>query len=304
MKKIILAILIFSFFTINTSFALRIAPPVVKLEYKIQNRIENIFNNIEKKISTKSITSKEAVYDKIILKIQSLYNKYPNLSWKSLDIIKYIEDKAIEKKNLLKVWEDFIIKDVFDWIYEEDKVIDATISEWVYILWNIDAKISFIEYSDIECPFCARLHNNWTVEDILEKYDWKVNFIFKHFPLAFHKKALTLANAAECAWEQWWSAKYYEFISSAFTNTSKLYWEYFISDLVNELWINKTKFDSCLKSEKYNDKISKQMKEGSEIWVTWTPWNVIMNNETWEYKLVPWAYPTSHFVEVIDEMLK
>ena len=67
-----------------------------------------------------------------------------------------------------------------------------------YVHGDIYADITLIEYSDLECPFCARLHNAGTINDIREKYGDRLNFIYKHFPLAFHPDAENLSHAVEC----------------------------------------------------------------------------------------------------------
>jgi protein-disulfide isomerase len=59
-----------------------------------------------------------------------------------------------------------------------------------FIKGNTDAKITWIEYSDLECPYCAKLHNSGTPEDLREKYGDKMNQIFQSFPLEFHDNAL------------------------------------------------------------------------------------------------------------------
>jgi len=58
-----------------------------------------------------------------------------------------------------------------------------------YINGNKDAKITWLEYSDLECPYCAKLHNSGTPEELIEKYGDDLNIIFNHFPLSFHKNA-------------------------------------------------------------------------------------------------------------------
>jgi hypothetical protein len=37
--------------------------------------------------------------------------------------------------------------------------------------------------------------------------------------------------------------------------------------------------------------------------ITWTPWNILVNNETLEYATLSWAYPISYFIEAIDTLL-
>src|SRR5262245_42203534 len=64
-----------------------------------------------------------------------------------------------------------------------------------------DAKVTIVEYSDFQCPFCKRGYD--TIEtQVLKEYGGKVKFYFKNFPLNFHPWAEPAAVAAECAKEQ------------------------------------------------------------------------------------------------------
>jgi len=51
-----------------------------------------------------------------------------------------------------------------------DKKVLAEIKENSYLKGNKDAKITWLEYSDLECPFCAKLHNSGTPEELVKKY--------------------------------------------------------------------------------------------------------------------------------------
>ena len=63
-----------------------------------------------------------------------------------------------------------------------------------------DAPVTIVEFSDFQCPYCTRGAN--TVEEIMKKYDGDVRFVFKHFPLDFHKWAKAASIAAHCAGNQ------------------------------------------------------------------------------------------------------
>ena len=47
-----------------------------------------------------------------------------------------------------------------------------------------NGKITFVEFSDFECPYCSRFKSS--VDQVMEKYSDDVTLVFKHFPLSFH----------------------------------------------------------------------------------------------------------------------
>ena len=65
---------------------------------------------------------------------------------------------------------------------------------------NPDGSVLIVEFSDFQCPYCARGAD--TVEQILEKYGEDVRFVFKHFPLGFHPWAKPASIATHCAGKQ------------------------------------------------------------------------------------------------------
>jgi len=171
--------------------------------------------------------------------------------------------------------------------------------EGTYILWNPDAEISFVEYSDLECPFCAKLHAAGTIDQILESYEGKVNFIFKHFPLPSHRNAQQLAEVTECAGELGGNEAYYKAVESIFSKNGN------ISNLPQDLWIDTAKLQACLSSSKYTDKVQSNAREGSTLFgITGTPGNVLINNKTGEWDKLPWAYPYESFQLKIDALLQ
>ncbi|MCY4204308.1 MAG: thioredoxin domain-containing protein [Bacteroidetes bacterium] len=63
-----------------------------------------------------------------------------------------------------------------------------------------DAPITIYEFSDFQCPYCARASS--VVEKVLEKYPEDVRFVYLHFPLDIHDWAKRAAIAADCASRQ------------------------------------------------------------------------------------------------------
>ena len=74
-----------------------------------------------------------------------------------------------------------------------------------------DAKVTIIESSDFQCPFCGRVVP--TMKQLLEQYPNDVRVIFKHNPLGFHKRAMPAAKAAMAAHAQ---GKFWEYHDKLF----------------------------------------------------------------------------------------
>ena len=80
-----------------------------------------------------------------------------------------------------------------------------------------DASVTVVEFSEYQCPFCARVSP--TLKQLSEKYGTKVRFVFKDFPLPNHQQAPKAAEAAHCAGDQ---GKYWELHDRLFTNQQQL----------------------------------------------------------------------------------
>lgn len=189
------------------------------------------------------------------------------------------------------------------WFMTLDKDTLNKIKSSTYISGNKDAKISWLEYSDLECPFCAKLHNSDVPSKMKETYWDKVNKYFNHFPLEFHKNAIPGAMITECTAEQKWAEAFYSLIEKAYKD-EKSDKDYLIAEAV-KLWADKAKLESCVKEEKYSKKITEQQSMwASTFGITWTPGSILVNNETWEFEVISWAYPFESFKSIVDSLLK
>lgn len=203
----------------------------------------------------------------------------------------------------LEIWstyDPFIIRSE-KWYKIIEKSIIEDIKNNSFIKWNLNAKISLIIYSDLECPYCAKLHNDWTTKKLEEKYWNNLNIIYNHFPLYFHSNALTAAEILECSAIQKWSDSFYKLIEIAFENKNSN--KEFLIDESVKLWVNKDELNKCIENSKFEEKINTQMQKWTDIfWINWTPGSVIINNETLEYEILWWAYPIDNFIEIIENI--
>ena len=188
------------------------------------------------------------------------------------------------------------------------EVAKKVTQEGTYILGNPDAEISFVEYSDLECPFCQRLHKSGTIDQVLENYDGKVNFIFKQFPLDFHPQAPMEAEAALCVWSLAGGEMFYSFIDEVFDKSKangRSFTKETISELGETIGVDKNKLLTCIESGDFKAEAQRQMTEWSTLFgITGTPGNVLINNKTGDWDKLPGAYPYESFKQKIDGLLE
>jgi protein-disulfide isomerase len=128
-----------------------------------------------------------------------------------------------------------------------------------------DAKVTIVEFSDFECPFCSRAAD--VSHKVKEKYGTKVRFVFRQFPLSFHKSAHGAAEASLAANAQ---GKFWEFHDKLFANQQKLD-RASLEGYAKELGMNVANFKKALDSKEFADDVDAEMKLGEEVAVQGTP---------------------------------
>lgn len=171
-----------------------------------------------------------------------------------------------------------------------------------HIRGNANAKVTLIEYSDLECPYCKSFHP--TMQQVIAKYGKDVRWVFRHFPLdSIHSQARPEAMAAECASEQ---GKFWEFIDKVYEVTpgnngldlTKL------ADYAKEVGVkNISKFQSCVDSKKYADRVQRDTLSGEAGGVRGTP-NTIIVGPKGETTVVAGAEPFSSVEAKLQQYLK
>jgi len=160
------------------------------------------------------------------------------------------------------------------------------------------AKVTVVEYSDFECPFCARAYTD-AVAGIKSSYsDEDVAMVYRHFPLtSIHHQAQKAAEASECAGEQ---GKFIEMHDMLFEQGVSGSVESF-KQYASTLGLDTTKFNSCLDTGKYAKEIQDDLKEGSSQGVQGTPGFLIIVDG--KGTIISGAQPFTVFKQAIDAAL-
>ena len=139
-----------------------------------------------------------------------------------------------------------------------------------------DAKVTIVEYSDFQCPFCKRGKD--LLPGILKEYDGKIKVSFKQFPLRNHNWAMSAAIASECVYQQGGNDKFWQFHDKLFDNQKSINLKNskeMFDKYAKEVGIDTKKFDACLDSPEVKATVEKQMKEAASIGVQSTPTFVV-----------------------------
>jgi protein-disulfide isomerase len=189
---------------------------------------------------------------------------------------------------------------------EEEPVEPLSAEQWETLLsdpsiekGNKDALVTVVEFTDYQCPFCAR-HFTETNGLIQQEYveTGKVRYIMRDLPLPFHPNAQAAAEAARCAGD---GGKYWEMQTELFENQSE--W----SEVTNttevfegyaaKVGLSGGSFGECMSSGKYSQAVSDDLTLANQVGANGTPTFFINGN------ILVGAQPVDAFRAMIDAEL-
>ncbi len=133
-----------------------------------------------------------------------------------------------------------------------------------------DAKVTIVEFADMQCPACASTHP--AVNQILKQYEGKIRYVFRHYPLVQHQNAEIAAIAVEAAGRQ---NKFWEMQDKLFATQTQ--WEnetdptLKFTALAKELNLDTAKLTADLKDTSIKDKLNRDVADGNTVGVMGTP---------------------------------
>jgi protein-disulfide isomerase len=171
----------------------------------------------------------------------------------------------------------------------------------VSMLGDKNAPITIVEYTDYQCPFCQRFHLS-AYPEIKKNYidTGKVRFFSKDLPLDFHPNALRAAQSARCAGEQ---GKFWEIREMMSANPDKLDMGH-IMGFATELKLDTQKFQDCVNSDKYKERVQADVAEAMKVGANGTPAFIVgkSTGNGVDGELVVGAMPFAMFDQKIKEV--
>jgi protein-disulfide isomerase len=159
-------------------------------------------------------------------------------------------------------------------------------------LGSASAPVTIVEFSDFQCPFCQRVAP--TLKQVQKTYGDKVRIVWKDFPLTqIHPEAFKAGEAAHCAGEQ---GKFWEYHDRLFANQQALQPDS-LKKYAADAGLDAAKFNACVDTSKYGDRVREGVAQGSRLGVNSTP-TLYVNG-----RMMSGAQPYEAIAAVIDEEL-
>lgn len=285
----------------------------IRFQKEYQTITQNLFREfVDKKLLEIAAKEKNTDIDSVLLigyaprkiteeEIESLYSQYKDQLKNSSKeeakarIVQFLEgqDRSNYQRNqyatiVQKYKVELNFKEIPDLRMEVDEAGNPAL--------GVDAKnarITVVEFSDFECPFCQRSQE--VSRRLREAYNGKIRWVFRDFPLEFHQNAVPAHVAANCSISQ---GKYWEVFQKFFENTGNLT-KARIRDVVQSVGMDMAKFEACTSDqEKIVTEIRKDIQDGKKLGVSGTPAFFINGI------FVSGAQPYEEFEQIIEKELK
>jgi protein-disulfide isomerase len=165
---------------------------------------------------------------------------------------------------------------------------------------SVSAPVTIVEFGDLQCPMCARLHD-FLESDLLPKYGDKVRIVYKEFPLVMiHDWTLTASVACQCAY-QINPGAYVPLRSMIYKNQASIN-AMNVRDLMlsygEQAGLDRLRFAACIDSKATLPHVEADFKEGQAVGVSSTP-TCFVNGKM----VVGFTSPDAYY-KMVDETLR
>jgi len=189
-------------------------------------------------------------------------------------------------------------------LLERESLAEEKVPNDARIFGDLRARFTLVEFSDLECPFCKRLHP--TLREVVSKSSGAVNWQWRHMPLSFHNPAASNgAHAAECYAEQKGNRGFWAFLTKWFDD-SRMNGSGVpdMDEFVADMGADVPQFQQCMSSGKYKGRIEEQAAMGAKIGATGTPATVVIDNLTGEKEFIAGARNSQEYVQIMNRMIQ
>lgn len=139
-----------------------------------------------------------------------------------------------------------------------------------FVYGNRDAEVVIFEYSDIDCPFCKRVHP--TIKQVVDESNGTVAWVYRQFPIEqLHPQAPFKAAASECVGQLAGNDAFWNYLDSLIAGGP--------TDDYTKYGVSRADFDACVESPKTAAAIEADMQRSVAAGGGGTPFSIVATKE-------------------------
>lgn len=142
-----------------------------------------------------------------------------------------------------------------------------------HIYGSVDAPVTIVEFSDFECPFCARLHP--TLGRLVDESDGQVAWEYRHLPLPSHRNAEMAAAIGECVASNLGNEAFWDYGSTVFGNQRSVNTT-FLTETAGELGLAQEDLQTCINTSEVQSQIRTDLNTARSFGGNGTPFSVVV----------------------------
>lgn len=143
---------------------------------------------------------------------------------------------------------------------------------------------------------------------MVDSYDGRVNWVHRHFPLAFHNPgAQKQSEASECANALGGNAAFWRYADKIYERTRSNGNGFPVNGLLplaEEIGLDTEEFRVCLETGRFAGRVLEDYNDGTNIGITGTPGNVLRNNRTGRVVVLAGAVPAANLKNALDGLFR
>ena len=167
-----------------------------------------------------------------------------------------------------------------------------------HIYGNEKADITIVEFSDYECPFCARLHP--TLKRIVDESGGDIKWEYRHLPLQNHANAFDAAVASECIAQELGDEAFWSFSETLFSSIGTHNGAFYAAEAQN-MGIDSESYVSCINNQEIKDIVTEDLRVAQSLGGRGTPFSVIVDSDG-GLKPVSGALPYEHWMNALNSI--
>ncbi|MFT6916612.1 MAG: protein-disulfide isomerase [Motiliproteus sp.] len=168
---------------------------------------------------------------------------------------------------------------------------------------NLDARITLREFSDLECPWCKKMHPE--LKQVVDDSQGVIKWEFIHFPLDMHNPvAAYQAMAVECVAGDYDNRTAWAFLHTLFDQTAGNGKGADISGIARSLGLNASRLDNCIASAPHRAVINDNRSSGKQNGVTGTPAIQLVDYKTGRTAMIKGYVEPQRLLQMIQQFLR